>query len=75
MHHISFVYRAKCLIRCASGHSTYEMGVLDLLHDLDVVELDVEILVDALEGALQLYIVLELNGDLMVDEGLEKAAF
>jgi len=49
------------------------MGVLYLLDDADVLELDVEVLVDALEGAADLDVVLELDGDLMVDEGLEEA--
>jgi hypothetical protein len=47
--------------------------VLELLEDLDVVELDVEVLVDALEDAADLDVVLELDGDLVVDEGFEEA--
>lgn len=49
------------------------MWVLELFDNLDIVKLDVEILVHALEDALELDIVLELDRDLMVDEGLEKA--
>jgi hypothetical protein len=49
------------------------VGVLELLDNLDVVELDVEILVHALEDALELDVVLELDRDLVVDEGLEEA--
>lgn len=49
------------------------MRVLDLLDDGDVVELDVEVLVHALEGAAELDVVLELDGHLMVDEGLKEA--
>lgn len=49
------------------------MRILELLHDLDVVELDVEVLVDALEHAADLYVVLELDRDLVVDEGFEEA--
>lgn len=49
------------------------MRVLDLLQYLDVVELDVEVLVDALEDAADLDVVLKLDGHLMVDEGLEEA--
>lgn len=49
------------------------MGVLELLDNLDVVELDVEVLVHALEDALELDVVLELDRDLVVDEGLEEA--
>ena len=49
------------------------MRVLQLLDDGDVIELDVEVLVDALEGAAKLDVVLELDGDLVVDERLEEA--
>lgn len=50
------------------------MGVLDLLKNLDVVELDVEVLVDALEDTADLDVILELDRDLVVDEGFEEAA-
>jgi hypothetical protein len=49
------------------------MRVLDLLDDLDVVELDVEVLVDALEDATDLDVVFELDRDLVVDERFEEA--
>lgn len=52
-----------------------EVRVLDLLLDRDVVELDVEVLVDRLEGARDLDVVLELDGDGLVDQGLEEAVF
>lgn len=52
---------------------TYQVRVLDIIEDPDIVELDVEILVDALEGAANLDIILELDGHLVVDEGLEEA--
>lgn len=52
----------------------YQMRVLDLLHNADVLELDVEVLVYALEGAADLDVVLELDGDLVVDQGLEETA-
>lgn len=52
---------------------TYQMRVLELLDDLDVVELDVEELVDALERATNGDVVLELDRHFMVDEGLEEA--
>ena len=55
------------------GQKAHHMRVLDLLHDLDVVELDVEVLVDALEDAADLDVVFELDCDLVVDEGLEEA--
>lgn len=50
------------------------MWVLDFLEHLDVIQLNVQILVDALENAAYLDIVLELDRDLMVDEGFEEAA-
>lgn len=49
------------------------MRVLELLDNLNVVELDVEVLIHALEGSLELNIVLELHGDLVVDESLKEA--
>ena len=52
---------------------THHVRVLDLLEHLDVVELDVEVLVDALEDAADLDVVLELDGDLVVDQGFEEA--
>ena len=48
------------------------MWVLDLLDDLDVLQLDVEVLVHALERAADLDVVLELDRDLVVDQGLEE---
>ncbi len=50
------------------------MRVLELLHDDDVVELDVEVLVDRLERAADLDVVLELDRHGRVDERLEEAA-
>lgn len=50
------------------------MGILNLLDNLDVVQLDVEVLVDALERAADLDVVLELDRHLAVDERLEEAA-
>lgn len=52
---------------------TYQMGILELLDDLYLVELDVEVLVDALERAADLYVVFQLHRDLVVDERLEEA--
>ncbi len=49
------------------------MRILELLNDRNVLELDVEILVHALEDAADLNVVLELDRDLVVDEGLEEA--
>lgn len=53
---------------------TYKMRVLELLDDLDVVELDVEVLVHALQRAADLDVVLELDRDLVVDERFEETA-
>jgi hypothetical protein len=50
------------------------MWVFQLFHDRDVVQLDVEVLVDALQRAAHRDIVLELDGDFMVHQRLEKAA-
>lgn len=49
------------------------MGILDIVDDADVVELNVEILIDALERSADLDVILELNCDLVVDERLEEA--
>lgn len=49
------------------------MGIFQLVDHGNVVKLDVEILVYALERAAQLDVVLEFDGDLVVDEGLEEA--
>lgn len=49
------------------------MRILELLDHRDVVELDVEVLVDALEDAADLDVVFELDRDLMVDERFEEA--
>lgn len=49
------------------------MRVLELLDDLYVVQLDVEVLVDALQRAADLDVVLELDSYLVVDERLEEA--
>lgn len=55
------------------GNCTHQVRILELVDDLDVVELDVEILVHALERAAQLDVVLELHRDLVVNQRLEKA--
>ena len=49
------------------------MGVLEFLHDLDIVELDIKVLVNTLQDTTELDIVLEFDRDLVVDEGLKKA--
>ena len=50
------------------------MGILQLLHHRDVIELDIEVLVDRFQGPTYLDVVLELDGDFMVDQRLEEAA-
>lgn len=60
-------------MQSAETNVTYQVWVLELLDDLNLVELDVEVLVDALERAADLDIVLELDRDLVVDERLEEA--
>ncbi|CAG8953797.1 hypothetical protein HYFRA_00006689 [Hymenoscyphus fraxineus] len=54
---------------------TDQMGILQFLHYLYVVEFDVEVLVDGLQHALDLDVVLELDGDFMVYQGLEEAIY
>ena len=49
------------------------MGVLQLLHDLYVIELDIKELVNGFKDAFNRDIVLEFNGHFVVDEGLEEA--
>jgi hypothetical protein len=49
------------------------MRVLDFLHDADVLQLDIKILVDALQRAANLDVVLEFDCDLVVDQGFEEA--
>lgn len=50
------------------------MWVLEFLNDGNVVKLDVEVLVYALERAAQLDIILEFHGDLVVYQGFEEAS-
>lgn len=51
-----------------------QVGVFDFLVDTDVVQLDVEVLVDALEGPRDFDVVFQLDSDLLVDEGFEEAS-
>ncbi len=48
------------------------MRIFDFVDDADIVELDVEELVHALEGAADGYVVLELDRDLVVNQRLEE---
>lgn len=49
-----------------------QVRILDVLNDGYVVKLEVQVLINALEGAADLDAVLELNGDLDVDQRLEE---
>lgn len=50
----------------------HQVRILDVLNDGYVVKLEVQVLINALEGAADLDAVLELNGDLDVDQRLEE---
>ncbi len=49
------------------------MWIFQFLYHLYIIKLDVEILVDRLQRAADLYIILEFDSDLMVDQSLEEA--
>lgn len=49
-----------------------QVRIFQFLYHLNVVELNVEVLVHAFQNALELDVVFELHGDLMVDERLEE---
>jgi hypothetical protein len=49
------------------------MRVLDFLDYIDVVKFDIEVLVHRLESSPYLDIILQLNGHLVVHQGLEEA--
>ena len=51
------------------------MWVLHLFHHRNIVQLDVEVLVHAFQSAAHRNVVLELDGDLMVHQCLEEAAW
>lgn len=46
----------------------------DLIHRLSVIQLDIQILIDALQRPTDLDFILELHGDFVLDEGLEETA-
>jgi hypothetical protein len=50
------------------------MRILNFLHHTDIVQLNVQILVDRLQRPADLDIILELDGDLVVNEGFEETA-
>ena len=51
------------------------MRILELLYHLDVLELEVEVLIDRLKRPPELDVVLELDGDLVIDQRFEEAGF
>jgi hypothetical protein len=48
------------------------MRVFVQIEDVDIVELNVEVLIDRLQGSADTNVILELYGDGLVGEGLEK---
>lgn len=50
------------------------MRVLVEIENIDVIELDVQVLVHGLQRAADSDVILELDGDGVVGEGLEEAA-
>lgn len=58
-----------------SSYPTHQMWVLHLFDYRNIVQLDVEVLVHALQRAAHRDVVLELDGDLMVHQCLEEAAW
>lgn len=56
-----------------SWHKTYQMWVFDFLHHCDIIQLDVQVLIHALQRAADRDIILELDGDFVVDQRFEEA--
>ncbi len=54
---------------------TDQMRIPQLLHHLNVSQLDVKVLNDRFQGAAYLDVVLEFNSDFMVDKGLEETVW
>ena len=48
------------------------MRIFDLFYHCDIIKLDVKVLVHRLQRPTDLDIVLELNGDFMVDQSLKE---
>lgn len=48
------------------------MWIFQLLHHLYIIKLDIEVLIDRFQGPANLDIVFELDGDFVVDQGLEE---
>ena len=49
------------------------MRILQLLHDLNIIELDIKELIDGFKDAFNGDVIFELDGDFVVDEGFEEA--
>jgi hypothetical protein len=69
--------------RCAIIHGTpdslrpfvtYQMWPPHLVHRLSIIQLDIQILIYALECAADLDFVLEFDGDFVLDKCFEKTA-
>ena len=54
-------------------YKTYQMRPPQLIHRFCIVQLDVQVLVHALECAADLDFVLEFDGDFVLDERFEEA--
>jgi hypothetical protein len=53
--------------------TTHQMRVFYFIHDGNVVKLDVQVLVHGFEGATDENIVLQFNGDFVLNQRLEEA--
>jgi hypothetical protein len=47
--------------------------IFDFVDDRDIIQLDVQVLVDGFEGTADEYVILQFNGDLVLNERLEEA--
>lgn len=53
--------------------STHQMWVLQLIHHSDIIQLDIQVLIHALQCAPNRDIILKLDGDFVVDQRFEEA--
>lgn len=51
---------------------TYQMRPPQLVYGLCVIQFDIQVLIHALQRAAYAHLVLELDGDFVVDEGFEE---
>jgi hypothetical protein len=61
------------LFPCATRVRTHQMRVLHLIEHLHILQLDVQVLIDALERSADRDVVFQFYGDFVVDEGFEEA--